>query len=349
MNTISRPRGSGNATMQDVAERAGVSLKSVSRVINREPHVSARLRAKVDAAIAELDYVPDMAARTLAGSRSFIIGVLFDNPSPNYTMKVQTGVYRACVENQYHLRIDTIETARPDAEVEAQLAAILRHGRCDGFVLTPPITDKTLVLDFLERHQVPYVRIAPDIMQDRAPGVRIDDHAAAALVADHLWSKGHRRFGIVTGPAEHGAAHLRREGFADRIDALGGTIVAEETGGFSFEGGIRAGDTMMAAGERPTAIFACNDDSAAGAIVAISRSGLRVPQDVSIVGFDDSWVAKSVWPYLSTIYQPIEEMARTAASMLIEREKREDGLRLLDFRLVERDSVAPPPASAPPA
>jgi len=126
--------------------------------------------------------------------------------------------------------------------------------------------------------------------------------------------------------------------------ALGGSVIAEATGGFSFEGGIRAWDAMAQQGDRPTAIFACNDDSAAGAIVAISRSGLRVPQDVSIVGFDDSWVAKSVWPYLTTIYQPIEEMARAAASMLIDRESRDNGLRLLDFRLVERDSVATLPA-----
>jgi len=111
--------------MLDVAMRAGVSLKSVSRVINREPHVSDTLRAKVERAIAELDYVPDTAARSLAGARSFIISVLFDNPSPNYTVKLQAGVYRACMENQYHLRIDRIDTSRPDTEIEAQLASLL--------------------------------------------------------------------------------------------------------------------------------------------------------------------------------------------------------------------------------
>ncbi|MCW1382422.1 LacI family DNA-binding transcriptional regulator [Novosphingobium sp. KCTC 2891] len=330
--------------MQDVAHHAGVSLKSVSRVVNREPHVSAKLRAKVEAAIAELDYVPDMAARTLAGSRAFMIGVLFDNPSPNYTIKVQSGVYRACVENQYHLRIDNIVTTASDSDLEAQLGAILRDGRCDGFVLTPPITDNLLVLDLLEANGVPYSRIAPDIVQDRAPGVRIDDKAAAALVADHFWSLGHRRFGVITGPAAHGAAHLRREGFVERIQELGGQLVGEATGGFSFEGGIAAGTALVTADERPTAIFACNDDSAAGAIVAISRAGLAVPRDVSICGFDDSWVAKSVWPYLTTIYQPIEEMAHAAATMLIRPDNARPQLRTLDFRLVERDSVAPPAA-----
>lgn len=344
MNTISRIRGNGNATMQDVAAHAGVSLKSVSRVINREPHVSEKLRAKVEAAVAALDYVPDMAARTLAGSRSFIIGVLFDNPSPNYTMKVQKGCYRACVEHQYHLRIDNIDTYGGASQVEQQLAAILRNGRCDGFVLTPPITDNAQALDFLEAHDVPYARIAPDIMQDRAAGVMIDDHAAAAMVADHLWAKGHRRFGILTGPAEHGAAHLRREGFVARIAELGGELCGEVSGGFSFEGGIAAGEELLRLDLRPTAIFACNDDSAAGAIVATSRAGLVVPQDISIVGFDDSWVAKSVWPYLTTVYQPIEEMAHDAATMLIEGTARDKPLRTLDFHLVERDSVAPPPA-----
>lgn len=348
MNTYSRTTTSSHATMEDVARLAGVSLKSVSRVVNREPHVSAKLRGKVEAAIAELNYVPDMAARSLAGARTFTIGLMFDNPSPNYTMKVQAGVYRACVEQQYHLRIDQIDSSRPNAEVEALLESMLRNNRCDGFVLTPPLTDNQLVLDFFDRHGVRYARIAPDLDPSRGDGVVIDDAAAAALVARRFWDLGHRRFGLVTGPAEHGAARKRREGFLDALADLGAGLVVEAYGGFSFDGGISAGQELLAAAQRPTAIFATNDDSAAGTMVACLRGGVIVPDDISVCGFDDSWVAKSVWPYLTTIYQPIEEMGHAAAQLLLDRTP-SDGQRLmtLDFHLVERDSVAPAPPDQP--
>ena len=335
--------GSPNATMNDVARLTGVSLKSVSRVINREQHVSERLRAKVQAAIDALDYVPDTAARSLAGSRSFMIGLLFDNPSASYTMNIQTGAYRACVESQIHLRIDHIDSSRAPEDVGDQLSAILRYGRCDGFILTPPLTDDEFIMDFFERHAVHYVRIAPDIDPHRAPGTRIDDEAAAAMVAHYLWNLGHRRFGLVTGPAHHGAAHNRRAGFLKTLAALGvAEPVHEVCGGFAFRGGIEAGDAILARARQPTAIFATNDDSAAGVMVACSRAGLTVPRDISVCGFDDGWVAQSVWPYLTTVYQPIEEMAYAAARLLLDRNTGGPILRTLQFRLVERDSVAPP-------
>ncbi|MCX7285155.1 MAG: LacI family DNA-binding transcriptional regulator, partial [Novosphingobium sp.] len=150
MSLLTAARDTAYSTMEDVARLAGVSLKSVSRVINGEPHVSARLRSKVEAAIAELNYVPDTAARSLAGSRTFIIGLLFDNPSPNYTMNIQKGVYDACRANQYHLRIDNVDSTAPRDKYEAQLSALVRNSRCDGFVLTPPLSDDMLLLDFLD-------------------------------------------------------------------------------------------------------------------------------------------------------------------------------------------------------
>lgn len=334
-----------HATMETVAKLAGVSLKSVSRVINAEPHVSEKLRAKVEAAIAQLNYVPDTAARSLAGARSFTIGLLLDNPSPHYTIKVQTGVYRACVEHQYHLQIDNIDSRVNDCELEAQLAAILRNSRTDGFILTPPLTDNPLVLDYLDRVGVRYCRIAPVQELKRSPGVVIDDFAAAAMVAERLWNRGHRRFGLVNGPADHGAASRRRDGFLQALEAYGAAQdVIEADGGFGFEGGISAGTELLRSAPRPTAIFAANDDSAAGVMVACSQAGLSIPADISVFGFDDSWVAKSVWPYLTTVYQPIEEMGFTAAKMLLEnRDSSADDLKMLDFQIVERASVGPAP------
>lgn len=331
----------------DVAERAGVSLKSVSRVINNEPHVTPQLRAKVEAAIRELNYVPDTAARSLAGARSFIVGILFDNPSPNYTMEILDGAYRCCVQRGYHLRIDHIESDQAGEALLDQLDAVLRNSRTDGFVLTPPLSDDVRVLDYLEILGIRYVRIAPIVRDSRSPSVFIQDEQAAAEVAQHLWETGHRKFGMICGPPRHGAALSRRVGFIERLKLLDPTIEVEELNGdFTFASGIEGGKALLSQADRPTAIFAANDDMAAGAMVACAQAGLVVPRDVSIFGFDDSWVAKSVWPYLSTISQPIAAMADTAVSLLLDRNYGggDVQVRELDFKLISRDTVAPPPA-----
>ena len=221
---------------------------------------------------------------------------------------------------------------------------MLRNSRCDGFVLTPPLTDNLHLLDYLDGAGVRYVRIAPDIERERSPGVCIDDGAGAASVARHLWALGHRRFGIVGGPHNHGAAIRRREGFIAQLQILGlNEPIAEANGEFAFEGGIQAGKDVLSATPRPTAVFAVNDDSAAGIIVACAQLGLTVPCDVSVCGFDDSWIAKSVWPYLTTVNQPMEEMGHAAALLLLRREEPENVMHQMDFHLVVRDSTAPPP------
>lgn len=336
-------QATGNSTIADVARRAGVSLKSVSRVINKEPHVSPKLLAKVAAAISELNYVPDPAARSLAGLRSFTIGLLFDNPSPNYTMKAIMGAYRACVAQGYHMRFDTLNSPGGSALLSSQLDAVVRNGRTDGFVLTPPLTDNREVLDYLERQNIRYVRIAPAIDPGRSPSVSIDDAAAAAQAAQYLSDLGHKTIGLVNGPPQHGAAIARRDGFIGKLKSISPDIVIHETkGDFLFESGIAAGEALLSRDPRPTAIFATNDDMAAGLLVACGRCHFTVPGDVSIVGFDDSWIATSVWPYLTTVHQPIEEMAAEAVQLLLTQTQREqpyDDL-LLEHHFVRRESSA---------
>lgn len=336
---------SSPATMADVARKAGVSLKSVSRVINNEPNVSAKLRARVQEAIAALDYVPDTAARSLAGGRNFIISVVFDNPSPNYVIQVLSGSYRACLEHQYHLRIDQFDGLTGSDRVMSQLEQVLRHSRVDGFVLTPPLCDDRQVLDRLEAQGLRYVRVAPSVDPGRSASVRIDDVAAAATVADLFWRYGHRRIGLINGPAEHGAAGLRRQGFLDRLHTLApDLVVSEADGAFDFEGGIAAAGALLDEVPGLTAIFATNDDSALGAMVACRQRNLDVPGQVSVCGFDDSVVARSGWPPLTTVHQPIEAMAYAAANLLLSRRQTENLPQcLLDFQLMERQSVAAAP------
>lgn len=328
------------ATIIDVAKLAGVSWTTVSRVVNGETNVAEKSRIKVRAAIDALGYVPHTAARSLAGARAFTLGILFDNPSPNYTMKIQSGAYRACREHGYHLLIENLETARPD--VAAQIEAILANARVDGFIITPPITECEAVLDALEARDIPYARIAPVSFAGRSKALSINDHGAAVEIARHLWGLGHRRFGIVTGPADHGAAGTRRAGFLEALAALGNTEpVPESFGGFDFEVGIAAGRELLSQPERPTAIFAMNDDSAAGVMSAAAQIGLSVPRDVAVAGFDDSWIAQSVWPNLTTVYQPIEEMAFAAAELLIARNGGDEIQTQIElpYRLVLRQST----------
>ncbi|MEN7535876.1 LacI family DNA-binding transcriptional regulator [Aurantiacibacter flavus] len=328
--------------MADVARLANVSEKSVSRVVNQESHVSAKLREKVEAAIAELGYVPDLAARSLAGSRSFTVSLLFDTRGPNYAIKLIEGAYEACKRHGYHLRIENLDSFAGEDGWLDRLGEILSHSRLDGLIVTPPFSDSAVIMDYLEDRQIRFARIAPFKERGRGSCVFMDDAAAAAQVADFLVANGHRKIGLVNGALKHGAAIARREGFLNRIAQIAPEAeISEADGDFLFESGIRAGRALLDTSNAPTAIFAANDDSAAGVMTACAQLGIRVPDDVSICGFDDSWSATAVWPYLTTIYQPISELAHEATELLIAGNGAAvmNDQVLLAHRLIERASV----------
>jgi LacI family transcriptional regulator len=334
------------ATMSEVASLAGVSMKSVSRVINNEPNVSDKLRARVQGAIDALGYVPDVAARSLAGMRAYAIGLLFDDYDegfmPTYFPKMQTGAYRACRRAGYHLVIESIASNSPD--FATQLGQMLDTMRVDGIIVAPPYSENDRAMAILEARRIPFVRIAPDINHDRSPYVTIDDKAAASELTRYLWALGHRRFGFVAGRSDHHAARARHEGFVETMASLGNPDFAEVYAGFEFAKGITAAHELMAMPDPPTAIFAANDDSAAGVMSGLAQLGLKVPDDVSVAGFDDSWIAQSVWPYLTTMHQPIAQMGEVAASMLILRNGQMEHAELpaIETRLIVRGSTAPP-------
>tara|TARA_A100001391_G_scaffold48774_4_gene29034 strand:- start:20115 stop:21146 length:1032 start_codon:yes stop_codon:yes gene_type:complete len=329
-------------TLADVARKAGVSGKSVSRVVNGEAYVSAELKAKVDAAIAELGYVPDLAARSLAGARSFTISLLLDTNGQDYVIQLLEGAYEACKLNSYHLRIENLDATASNESLLERLDEVMRHSRLDGFILAPPFSDNTAIMDWLEERQVRFTRVAPCIERERSPCVFVDDAAAAGEIAQYLVSKGHRRIGLVNGSPRHGAAIARRTGFLDKIAEIAPDAeLVEATGNFRFEDGIDAGKALLGAGNPPTAIFAANDRSAAGVMNACAQLGISVPDDVSLCGFDDSWLAKLVWPYLTTVRQPVSDLGREAARLLIEKDTGEGAPKqiMLGHSLIERDSV----------
>ncbi len=340
------------ATITDVAREAGVSIKTVSRVLNREPNVREETRDAVLAASRALNYRPNLSARSLAGSRSFLIGLFFDNPSPAYVNDVQRGAVHRCRESGYHLTIEPV--AADAADLESVVEQAVSTLRLDGVILTPPICDDPRVLSVLESLGASYVRIAPDHEKSRAPWVGMDDRAAARAMTEHLLDLGHVDIGFVKGHPDHGASRLRQEGFlqalAERGMAPRDDRIAQ--GWFSFRSGFEAGEQLLAEGDRPTAIFASNDDMALGVMASAMRRRIAVPEELSVAGFDDTPAARTVWPQLTTIGQPILEMAAAAADLLITGEARDFPAghppgRVFDFCLTVRDSTTRPSRWAP--
>ncbi len=337
-------------TMKDVAQAAGVSFKTVSRVLNHEPNVRDELRDRVRTAVTALGYVPNVAARDLAGGRSFLIGLMFDNPSESYISKIQTGAITRCRNTGYYLIVEPLE---PSDDVHHTLDPILSRLRVDGLILTPPICDNLAVLDAIERAGVRYVRIAPDRDPDRAPCVAMDDTSAAYDMTRHLIGLGHSRIGFIKGHLDHGATPRRLDGFLRAMGEAGLAVAPDhiQAGAFSFESGMQAAERLLGRSDRPTAVFASNDDMALGVMWAALRAGLSVPTDLSVAGFDDSDPSRMAWPQLTTIHQPIADMSAAAVDILIEAASRTRApgpvaSRRLDYQLIVRGSTAAPGEAA---
>ncbi len=334
------------STINDVARLAGVSIKTVSRVMNNEPNVREETRSKVKEAAGQLQYRPNLLARSLAGARSFLLCLLYHNPVPTYTMEMHHGVVKRCRQSGYHLLAEPQDLT--GGELERSISGLLATIRLDGVILTPPICDMAVVLQAVEAAGVPYVRISPFLYPGRTASVRMDETRAAYEMTQYLLSKGHRDIGFVMGHPEHGGTHLRYQGFMTAMRDAGIEPRAEwiKQGFFTFESGVEVGNAFFAAGApRPTAIFSSNDDMAFGIMSVAQQAGIRVPDDLSIVGFDDTPGCTLIWPHLTTIRQPVQDMAYAAADILLSRNSGDDdgeiaGLsRELPFTLIERDSV----------
>ncbi len=333
-----------SATINDVARLAGVSIKTVSRVINREPNVREETTAKVMAAVQELDYQPNQAARSLAGFKSFNIGYLYDNPNAYYVIDMQRGLLTACREHGYELLIHPCD-AFTDNIVEEVLATV-KKARLAGVVLTPPLSEIPAVVQCLQEKQIPFVRVlsgsqAPDNL---SPCVMVDDRGAAFEITQHLLAMGHRRLAFFCGDTEHHSTAERQAGFEaalakHRVDASQATILP---GSYAFDSGVKNARQVLALAERPSAIIAANDEIAAGALFACRLEGVRVPEDMAIAGFEDSPFSRQTWPPLTTAQQPNAEIARQAATLLladIRGDKRNNQL-IFSPKLLERDSTS---------
>ncbi|WP_111640617.1 LacI family DNA-binding transcriptional regulator [Marinimicrobium alkaliphilum] len=335
-----------NATIDDVAKRAGVSIKTVSRVANKEPNVRPATREKVQKAMDELDYRPNLSARSLAGRKSYVIGLLFDNPSASYVLDVQTGVLSSCRARGYDLLIHPC--SYEDPEVTKEIADVIRQTRVDGLILTPPVSDVPEIIELLNEQKIPFVRIAPAVEKENSPYVETNDQQAAFDMTQRLIELGHTRIGFITGHPDHKAVAYRYDGFREAMAESGLSIDPKLVvqGLNSFESGEEAARALLSRPRHPSAIFASNDDMAAGVIKVAHEMGIAIPGQLSVAGFDDSPVAHQIWPALTTVRQPIQEMARRATELLLQRVKGQKGLsnQVLASSIIVRDSVGPAPA-----
>ncbi len=330
--------------IEDVAQAAGVSMKTVSRVLNHEPNVREDTRQRVEAAVKQLNYKPHPSARSLAGNRSYLVALLYDNPSSNYLMEILTGVLDACEAHHYSMMLRPLVSENVDHV--APVEELISHYRPDGLILTPPITDDAGVLAKLDELGVKYASISPKTGNGRV-GTFLDERQAVRDMMAHIVSLGHRRIAHIVGHLSHGAAQWRQDGYRDGLTAAGIAYDPELVvqGSFSFDSGVAAGKKLLALRERPTAIFAANDDMAAGVISAAAEIGLSVPRDLSVFGFDDTPMSRQIWPCLTTVRQPSRDMGRVAAEQLLRaiKDPANGEMVQMPYALQLRQSTGPAP------
>jgi LacI family transcriptional regulator len=310
--------GMRRPTIKDVAERAKVSLKTVSRVINNEPSVMQATRSRVLAAIAELDYEPDATARNLRSGTPFVIGLVYDNPNPYHIIGVQNGVLAACRETGFGLQIQPCDSTSP--LLAEELAEFVQRSRLAGLVLTAPMSERADLVAALVARNIRVVRIiAATEDPGDGPCVYIDDRDAAYEVTEHLVQLGHQRIGFLWGGAQHRSSGERYAGYEAALKDYGIALDKHLVvpGDYTFDDGFRGARRLLALREPPTAIFGSNDEIAAGVLAAAKSVGLNVPYDISIAGFEDSPFSRQSWPALTTAKQATEDIARHAARLLI--------------------------------
>lgn len=307
------------STIRDVAERAEVSLKTVSRVINNEPSVTPATRARVTQAIIELSYEPDPSARNLRNGLSFVIGLVYDNPNPHHIIAMQKGVLAACRETGFGLQIQPVDST--SSTLADELADFVQRSRLAGLVLTAPMSERKDLVDALASRAIALVRIiaATEDPDDGLPCVYVDDRGAAYEITEHLIQLGHQRIGFLWGGPQHRSSGERYAGYEKALKDYG--IAVDEqlvvSGDYTFDDGFRGARQLLGLPEPPTAIFGSNDEIAAGVLAAAKSASVEVPYELSIAGFEDSPFSRQSWPPLTTAKQATDDIARQATRLLI--------------------------------
>lgn len=304
-------------TIRDVAEAAGVSIATVSRVLNNKDHpVGAETRQRILTCAESLGYQPNVAARSLRTDRSATVGIVADDIVGPFATKIIRGIEDQLRSAGY---LCVIISADWDPEAERQAIRDLVSRSIDGIVFSE--TWHNAPLESLDIASKPYVFVH---RQFAAPGQYStipDERYAVHLVMQHLFALGHRRIGYINGPARYYASALRLAGYREELEGAGIPFdpALVERGDWELESGYRAMQRLLTVQPRMTALFAGNDLMAVGAIYALQDAGLRVPEDVAVVGYDDREISRTFRPQLTTVTLPCREMGQAAARMLLDR------------------------------
>ena len=335
-----------SVTILDVARHAGVSPMTASRVINGNPRVGEDLRERVQASVQVLGYRPNLAGRSLRTAGSARIGVLYSNPSAAYLNELMLGILEQTSLSGAQV---LVEKCSGIVSQRAATERLLEAG-VDGVILPPPLCDSPQTLKELEERGIPVVAVATGSPVPGVSSVRIDDYQGARAMTRHLLELGHTRIGFIQGDPNHTPAQLRRQAFLDTM-AEAGISVRDEymtVGMFTYRSGLTAARQLLELEQRPTAIFCSNDDMAAAAMAMGHGMGIRIPDELTVVGFDDTPMATTLWPELTTIRQPVTAMGKAAVALMLEEVRaRRNGRhhdathQVMKHALVKRQSSAP--------
>ena len=337
-------RGAAAITLHHVAEVAGVSPMTVSRVIGGIATVNREMRERVEAAIASTGYAPNSAAQKLASGGITRIGVLYGNPSASFTSEMLIGL----VEASSRLGCQLVLKKCPHPRQAAALGKALIQAQVNGVILPTPLCDDQQLAAMFAAANIPSLALGASIANGHRLALLIDNVLAAREVTKYLIRMGHHDIGFVRGHPAQVDSEQRFQGFASALQEAGLPLRENwvKQGDYSYRSGVEAADQLLSGRHRPSAIFASNDEMAAGALAAAHRRGLEVPDQLSIAGFDDTALAITVWPSLTTIRQPIADMSDRALEMMVEeirrRSKRPPQPRsvTIKLKLIKRESVS---------
>ncbi len=313
------------ANITDVAKQALVSIKTVSRVLNNEVYVRQTTRDKVMKAIELLNYTPNLSARHLASAKDYSIAFIYDSTNTHYIVGMQNGILAASKQQGYELLIHPCN-AKSENIVE-EITHMVRTSRVAGLILTPPFSGMPKFVQKMTNLGVDVVRImsgdtAPDNI---ASCVMVNDFKASADITQYLINLGHTNIAFIGAQADDMSAVERLKGYkqalADSSIQLDASLIID--GEYSFDAGVRGTKSLMTGTTKPTAIFSCNDEIAAGAVFAARLMGISIPEKLSITGFENSPFSNQTWPRITTANQPIQKIAEDATHLLIARIKKQ--------------------------
>jgi LacI family transcriptional regulator len=331
-------------TINDVAELAGVSKKTVSRVINDSPLVNEATRVGIQSLIKDIGYRPDPQARGLAFRRSFLVGMIFDNPTPQYVVNIQLGILDVLRDTDFELVVHPCDR-KSDTFIE-DARKFIESQKLYGVVLTPSVSEDERLAEVLREIGCAYIRVASVALDMERRMVVTNDRIGACAAARHLAKQGHTRIAMITGRRSFRSSLERRAGFEGGLAEFGITIPPEYIlqGDYTFESGLARGAEILDLDPPPTAVFAANDEMAAGVLQALHVAGQVAPDALSVVGFDDFETATRIWPRLTTVRTSTREVGMLAAQRLLEFDDEEihGGPNQTIPTLIERESTRSP-------